>query len=264
MLTLPSNLKTQKNLISQVDPWLILLDITLPDSTILRFVRNTEDVTFQGNSYTAFPFELEAQKMANKGELPSIQLRVSNVTRFIQYYLEINNGGLGGTVVVTLINNAYLLEDYSMLQTTYTIISASSDVNWATWSLGAPNPLRRQFPLYRYLPKTCSWPFKGVECKYATPGSVDTWSANTSYTRGDLVKPDPATGRFYACYNSAGVSGPNQPTWLVVDGSKTTDNTVVWVETTVCNKDFSSCKALNNTANFGGFIGLGIGGVRVV
>jgi len=54
MKTLPENLIAEKNLMHSPDPWLILLEITLTDLTVFRLVKNTEDITYNGNTWTAF------------------------------------------------------------------------------------------------------------------------------------------------------------------------------------------------------------------
>lgn len=61
--------------------WLVLIDInhaSLPAP--LRIVNNTEDITSQGNVYTAFPFEL-VMMTDSSDELPQVQLTIDNVER---------------------------------------------------------------------------------------------------------------------------------------------------------------------------------------
>jgi hypothetical protein len=52
MLNLPLALRLEKNKLVSTAPWLLLLSVTLPDTTVLRLARNTENVTFGGNVYT--------------------------------------------------------------------------------------------------------------------------------------------------------------------------------------------------------------------
>ena len=108
MKNLPAALLLEKNRLATPNPWLILLDIRLPDNTMLYVVRNTEDVVFQGRTYTAFPFEFEPTKETSKGEIPTVTLRVSNITQVFQAYLEAQDGGIGGMVTMRVVNAAYL------------------------------------------------------------------------------------------------------------------------------------------------------------
>ncbi len=167
MKNLPIALILEKNKLATPNPWLILLDITLPDSTVLYLVKNTEDIVFQARTYTAFPFELDPVSESSKGEIPALQLRMSNVTRVLEGYLEELDGAIGTTVLIRIINAAHLSEDFSELEMAYDVTATNSDAQWITFSLGAPNPLRRPFPRKRYMPESCNWEFKSAECAYA-------------------------------------------------------------------------------------------------
>lgn len=174
MKTLPLNLLLAKNQVGQTSPWLILLTVTLTDSppTTLYLVKNNEDITFQSQVYTATSFELDASKETSKGEIPSLSLKVCNVTRVLQAYLEELTGAVGATVTIRIVNAALLAEDYSELEMTFDVMSTSSDAMWVTFNLGAPNPLRSRFPKFRYLANHCGWIFKSRECNY-TGGATD-------------------------------------------------------------------------------------------
>ena len=204
MRTLPANLITEKNKLEGDNPWLILLDIYVDVSTTLYLVRNTEDITFDGQVYTAFPFEIEASVQKSKGELPTIGLKVSNVTRAIQAQLEATDGLIGNEVTLKVVNNAYLAEDYAELTETFEILNCTADVMWVNMTLGFPNPMARRFPLYRYLADHCRYvgKFKGAECGYS--------------------------------------------------GADAT-----------CDGTIDACRLKSNSARFGGFPGLGKGGVRI-
>lgn len=168
MKTLPTSLVLSKNVLCGPQPWLILVDISIPTvpETTLRFVRNNEDIRFQDNTYTAFPFDLSSVKSAGKGEIPSVNFRVSNVTRSIQTYLEDYEGLVGQEIVLRVVNAAFLSENYSELTWVFTVLSCVADSKWVNFSVGSPNPLRRRYPLYRYNADHCPWRFKSVECKY--------------------------------------------------------------------------------------------------
>ena len=169
MKTLSQHLIAEKNKLNSNNPWLILIEITLTDddSTVFRLVRNVEDVEYGGNTYQAFPFELEATKYDSKGQIPTLSLRVSNITRVIQPYLEDLNGGIGSTVKITVINAGFLNDAYAELEMTFDVISCSSDVEWVEFILGAPSLLRRRMPLYRYLAMHCRWKYGGDECGHS-------------------------------------------------------------------------------------------------
>jgi len=166
MKTLPAELVLEKNELASESAWLVLLDITLTDGTILRIVNNTEDVTFDSNTYTAVNFELDSNKEGLKGEIPSVQLKISNVTRLLQSYLESQEGSIGSDITMYIVNSENLGSNYAELTWEFEVIGTQADAFWTTFTLGAANPLRRRFPLYRYISSHCNWRFKSAECGY--------------------------------------------------------------------------------------------------
>ncbi len=209
MINLPLSLALEKNKMSQ-SPWLILLHIELvnpqdeEDTEDIYIVQNTENITYQGQEYTAFPFEISATKNTMQGDLSSLKLKVSNVTRTLQSSLQAYRGGLGSTVRMTVVNAAHLGTACPELEETYIITDCSSDAQWVDFTLGGPNPLRQKFPKDIYNPYHCNWRFKSCECGYT----------GTTYTE--------------------------------------------------CNRSYSDCVERGQALNFGGFLGLRSGALRVV
>ena len=169
MKNIPLALRQAKNAFGQDSAWLMLLTLTLPapDNTVFRIVPNNEDVVFGGETYTAFPVQIELPKETNSGEIPSITLQVSNVTRVLQGHLEALNGGVGATVQLIIVNVAHLSEDYAELTMDFDVLSATCSAQWVSLKCGASNPLRRRFPGDKYFAGHCNWQFKGAECAYS-------------------------------------------------------------------------------------------------
>lgn len=173
MKDLPANLVTEKNKVYGSDPWITLLEITLTDSTVIRLCNNTADITYDSDVYTSFPFLIDPIISDAEGMIPALSLKVSNITRFLQPYLESLNGGLGSTVKFIIVNTGLLSEDYTELELTFTIMGCAATAKWVEWTLGMANPFNRRFPLWRYLAEHCPWTFTGgvavgenVECGY--------------------------------------------------------------------------------------------------
>lgn len=167
MLNLPLALRVEKNKLVSTAPWLILLDVTLPDTSHIRLVRNTSDVPYNGDMYTAFAFELGDVKGGGDGKISGVQLRVANPQRALQPYMEQYSGLVGCAVRLMVVHADNLTEDYADLTLDWTVMGANSGPDWVTFALGEANPLRRRFPLYSALPRSCQWVFKGAECAYA-------------------------------------------------------------------------------------------------
>lgn len=174
MKTLPAELILEKNELASDSAWLILLDITLTDGTIIRLVNNNEDVIYNSNTYTAINFEIDSTKETLKGELPTVQLKITNVSRLLQPYLESLSGGIGSTIDLYVVNSENLTSSYAELTWNFSILGTSSDALWVTFTLGAENPLRRRFPLFRYISGHCNWRFKSAECGYVGTFTVCT------------------------------------------------------------------------------------------
>lgn len=184
-MPLPTVVTQESNKIATKSAWLVLLDVTLNDSssTIFYITNNNEDVVFSGQTYSSLPFELDIRKDSLKGEIPSLNLRITNITRILMTYLEETSGAIGSSVLIRVVNSDLLSEDYSDLEMTFDVIGCSYGEEWIEFSLGAPNPLRSRFPLYRYIADKCR--FVGEfnrgtgnrpRCKYA---GLDTTCSGT-------------------------------------------------------------------------------------
>lgn len=149
------------------DPLLVFLDITAGSET-LRLVANNEDLTWQGNLYTAFSFQVDMPGADGKGAVTTLPLKICNVERVLRPYLEAYDGGVGLPVTITLVNPAMLDEDYSELTATLFNLATDSDASWVYFTLGPINPLNKPFPPDQYIAKHCRFDFKtDPRCGYA-------------------------------------------------------------------------------------------------
>ena len=156
----------EKNRDATAFPWLILLTIVLndDDSTTYRLVNNNEDITFDGNVYSRFSFELDPTKYSSRGEISTLTLKVNNINRFIQPKLEELGGGVGSAVTITVVNTRFLKDDFSEAEETFEVLSTKCDTHWVSFTLGGWSLLRRRMPLYRYIAGHCRWSVNSVEC----------------------------------------------------------------------------------------------------
>lgn len=203
MIPLPAVLVREKNKLYTPDPWLVLLEIALDADTRLYFCSNNEDILFAGQTYTAFPFYLEPTKQSSKAELPTVSLKVCNVTQLIHAYLEDLDGAIGAKVTVRVVNAGHLSENYSELEMTFNVVASQAEADWITFTLGAASPLRKRFPQHRYIALHCNWEFKGFECAY---GGIETTCDRTLKRCKQLGN----SARF------GGYPGLNQKGWRIV------------------------------------------------
>jgi hypothetical protein len=185
MKNLSTNLIAEKNKRASSGAWIPLLEIKIKDPanpdapypTRFCLCNNTEDIVFEtipagydgaGNPqvWTRFPFQLDIIKQGDKGEIPSLELSVSNITKYLQPYLEEYKGGINSDVKIIIINTNNLGESYTELTQEFIVLETKCNNRWVVFTLGAPNPVRQRFPLYRYIAKHCRWQFGSVECGY--------------------------------------------------------------------------------------------------
>ena len=151
--------------------WLTLLKITTSDSSVYHYVKNTEDITYNGDTYTALPFSIESVSETTDGSLPTFAISISNVDYMIQSIIEQDapNFGSGWDVEVMIVNSSYLDTVTPDLHQKYKTISVTCDANNCSFNIGMANPVRMLFPSVSYSPNFCQRTFKDVStgCDYA-------------------------------------------------------------------------------------------------
>ncbi len=160
----------EKNTLNNTGVWLVLLEIIIPDTDTLYLCSNTENITWPttgGDEYIAFPFELDDISDSSKGEVPQLVIRVSNVTRAIEAYLEISDGGVGAEVRIKVVHSEHLDQTEPEVELVFEVLKTSTDENWVQFTIGASNPYNKIFPRNRVLRFTCRYrEFKGPHCGY--------------------------------------------------------------------------------------------------
>lgn len=168
MLDLSAVARLEKNKVSSTGAWLILLEIQFQGATI-KICNNTENIewpTGSGQVWIAFPFTLGEVTEDSKGELPQLTLKVSNVTRSMQQYVEQYAGGTDAMVILRVVHSEHLdlatpeIEEYFMIKKTNT------DAQWVTFALGPDFTMTRRLPERKYMKNFCPFKFKGIECGY--------------------------------------------------------------------------------------------------
>lgn len=169
MLTLSSVAILEKNKLHSDGAWIILLDIEIPGiETVVTICRNTEDITWNGTTYIAFPFEIGDVSEDSKGTLPSIELKVSNVAQVLQSYIEEGQGGVQSTVTLRVVHSKHLDVTTPELEEIFSVTKTSVNSKWVTFTLGMNYPSGARRPLRRFMKNFCPFKFKGIECGATT------------------------------------------------------------------------------------------------
>jgi phage-related protein len=219
----------EKNKLTSNTIWLLMLEITVPGvAEPIRITSNNENVTWRDESWIAFPFELDDMGEDSRGEVPQVSLRVSNVSRTMEAYLQDYdiytkaNGFTPIAVTIYVVNNAASFSsgvvtdttaDGAVTETTsdgaltdelyditnpdpeavyqYELMSPKTNSRWATFTLGASNPYNKRYPMQRMMKSHCRHRFKDVMCGYAGVGSTCDKTLYTCRTFTDSAYHDP-------------------------------------------------------------------------
>jgi len=167
-LSLPPSLIAQKNQLASDDPSLALLEIAMPHLLDnLRLVANEVDITWDGEDWIAFPFEIDNIGEPARGESPSVSIRVSNVSRAIQGYVELADGGVDAVVTIYVIDGGDLSNTTPYVRLDFRVSGTSVDENWVTFNLTSTDTWSRTFPRNKIAKNHCNYAFKGLHCGYA-------------------------------------------------------------------------------------------------
>jgi lambda family phage minor tail protein L len=176
ILSVAANLERHK--LASGEPWVLLLQLQWPGSAnpgatqqYIRLARNLDPVQFDAQdgqgvqTYTPFNFEMGDLAVSSTGQVPEMELKVSNVMRVLQSTIEQYQGVVGANLTLYAVNMANPSGEPD-LTLAFTVKQTICDAKTVTFKLGASSPLRRLFPIHMYRPNYCIWQYKGLQCGY--------------------------------------------------------------------------------------------------
>jgi phage-related protein len=146
----------EKNKLYTDKPWITLIQIDIPGvDDPVRVTSNNINTVWNGNTYVPFPFEIDEITDTSNGEVPHVDVRVSNASRGMEAYLQ----------------------DYdiyckthgvSLIDLTISVVHAAHlDAQWVTFTLSGDNLFNRRMPLNKMYRGRCRWKkFKNEDCGY--------------------------------------------------------------------------------------------------
>ncbi len=190
MTDLSAVAKSVKNKLDDGGVWLVLLSVKNKDNSInFDIVANTDDVTWNSKTFTAFPFKMEDVVESTKGALPSFTLSVCNVERVVQGYIEADEThGSGWDIDLNIVHSSNLASNTPEIQYSFKTINVSADENNVTFTVGMQNPLKQQFPRRKMMTNYCQNTFKTRGCTYS--GSDNTCGKTLSDCRAKFFGSD--------------------------------------------------------------------------
>lgn len=164
----------EKNKVDSNIPFLLCLDVvvvdpvTQADVETIRLVKNVENITWNGNVYTAAQFDIDLKE--EMGSQPQVTLGVTDYSKALMQKLETYGGGVGFRVTVSVVhgNSLTLPTLKPEVQFFFEVTGASASEYVATFTLGAENPLTKLFPRRIQAKNFCAWRYKDpTTCRYA-------------------------------------------------------------------------------------------------
>lgn len=141
-------------------------------STDLYFTNHDENVTFDGQEYTAFPISHESVADNTSGEIDQVTVKLANVSREIQAYLE-SYDWRGKKVTITAVFLDQLADADDAVVHTFYIDNYTADEESVSFVLTTKfDLLDVQLPLRTYNRNHCGWKFKSTECGYVGSETV--------------------------------------------------------------------------------------------
>lgn len=188
MLQLSELAKREKNKISSDGVWLVLLEVQFEEEPLFHIVLNNENIVWNNNEYIAFPFELGKITQTSEKELPTLDIKVCNVDRTVQAYLEEYSGGKDTTVILRVVNSKFLTETTPVFEEIFSVLSTKADAMWVTFNVGCDYSFYQRFPRHRYKKNICYWKYKGIECACTSTLTTCNGTLASCRERGNSVR----------------------------------------------------------------------------
>jgi len=168
-LTISSDAIAEKNKLAQSSPWLSALLIQYPSQSPIRIVWNTENITWNGETWNAASFILGDIDEEKEGNSNTTDLTIVDISRTISPLLDLYDGGVGATVTAYILHADHLDNAEPELEVDFYILKTTVDyMNRITFRLGGENLSKTRSPQDRYLKGHCRYQeFKGTLCGYS-------------------------------------------------------------------------------------------------
>tara|TARA_R110002110_G_scaffold171854_3_gene374495 strand:- start:628 stop:1302 length:675 start_codon:yes stop_codon:yes gene_type:complete len=162
-----------KNALATGSRFVWLYEIEVPTSTPTRYrlCAQTEEVTFDGNIYSPFPITHGTMQEGADGDLPTLNLTVSNISREIAGTLETYNGLIRQPVKIMLVlmTNSYDTTPSSsqaILEWDFKITAMSINDEAASATLGDISLYEVNVPKNKIAKRYCRFQYRDAQCGY--------------------------------------------------------------------------------------------------
>lgn len=167
----------------------------------LRLAGHDVDVVFDSVLYSKFPISHEFVGENNQGQIDQVKVRLANVSRLIQSYLE-QYDFRGKKVTIRMVWANQLTDPDAYIDDIFFIDSYVADQSSVEFTLTSKfDVLGVDLPSRRYTRNYCAWKFKSGECGYTGGESACNKTQQRCKELGNYARfgafPSVPTGRIY-------------------------------------------------------------------
>ena len=155
-----------------------LIEVTVPNTTpksVYRLANYDRSVRYDSSSagaaliYSPFDVAVGDFRDTKSGDLPQVQVGITNVTLELSSLVDQYLGLTGETVRILTVNAAALTDPQARILFSGKIVSCEADQNTILFTLGQPSLARASFPARRSLTKCAVARFGDSDCGYTIP-----------------------------------------------------------------------------------------------
>jgi len=227
--------------------------------------------------YESFNFSCSLIQENSEGELSKTTLAVSNVTQFLQEFLEETEGLVDSIILFTIIHADNLGEDYAEVQTMFEVLASRVTAMDVIFDVGGMSLLRQRYPLHRYFADLCRHRFENARCQYQRKTVVSVTLSGTDPVSIQVTAHTFSTGDGIRLAGIAGITPSLDGIYIItkIDANNFTlngTNSSNYAGTytnggaagySVCGRRLFDCRQRTNSPHFGAFPGLESGTVRI-
>lgn len=166
MITLTADFVAEKNKLENKPIYLYEISDIDGVGTNLYFTSYDDDVSFNSITYLRFPITHESTSENTSGEIDTVNVKVANISRYIQALLEQFNLR-GKKVTITLVFANLLTSSLNKIDFIYYVDSYVAGVDTAEFTCTSKfDLLKMELPARRFWRNHCTWKFKSDQCGY--------------------------------------------------------------------------------------------------
>jgi phage-related protein len=166
-LTIPASWQSRILKVHQTDPWAWLwqieADATASARTVFQLTGYPQQIAFGGMTFYPIAMQQTAIELGSDGNLPSIDLTISNAARVLAFYFESGLGFMGRPATSWLVNTGDLAQS---MRWDWRVAAATVTTEAAVVRMESPKFFERKVPQDRFNNARCRWRFGSEECGY--------------------------------------------------------------------------------------------------